>query len=87
MKQLQNKHTYLSLNLERKTMKPTLLTLSFLLFSFTYFPLAFTELVKDTDGNALFPGGKYYILPATDKFGAGGGVRLGETSDCPVPMW
>jgi hypothetical protein len=58
---------------------------SFLLFSFTYFPLAFTELVKDTEGNALFPGGKYYILPAISK-GAGGGVKLAERSYCPVPV-
>jgi hypothetical protein len=53
-------------------MKLTLLaTLSFFLFAIsTYFPLTFTQdinKVKDTDGNPLVPGAKYYILPTTSR--------------------
>ncbi|XP_061351737.1 kunitz-type trypsin inhibitor-like 2 protein [Gastrolobium bilobum] len=73
-------------------MKPALLTLSFFLFALiTNLPLAFSsqvvEQVLDTNGKPIFPGGKYYILPAI--FGAaGGGVRLGKTgnSKCPVTV-
>ncbi|XP_061351738.1 kunitz-type trypsin inhibitor-like 2 protein [Gastrolobium bilobum] len=72
-------------------MKPTLFTLSFLLFAFiSKLPLAFSddvEQVLDINGNPIFPGGKYYILPAI--FGPpGGGVRLGKTgnSKCPVTV-
>ncbi|WJX71645.1 hypothetical protein P8452_55619 [Trifolium repens] len=51
-------------------MKPILLaTLSFFLFALTtHFSLTFTQdidKVKDTDGNPLVPGAKYYILPTT----------------------
>jgi hypothetical protein len=53
-------------------MKLTLVaTLSFFLFAIsTYFPLTFTQdinKVKDTDGNPLVPGAKYYILPTTSR--------------------
>ncbi|TKY45027.1 Kunitz-type trypsin inhibitor 2 protein [Spatholobus suberectus] len=73
-------------------MKPEiLLTFTFLLFAFTTnLPLAFSqgaEQVLDTNGNPIFPAGRYYILPAI--FGAaGGGVKLGETgnSTCPVTV-
>lgn len=69
-------------------MKPTLVTLSFLLFVFTtYLPLTISEQVKDTNGRPIFPGGKFYIMPSI--FGAaGGGVRLGTTknSTCPVTV-
>ncbi|MCI72517.1 kunitz-type trypsin inhibitor-like 2 protein, partial [Trifolium medium] len=52
------------------------LTLSFLLFVFiTNLSLAFSnddvEQVLDINGNAIFPGGEYYILPALR--GPGGG--------------
>ncbi|XP_027357308.1 kunitz-type trypsin inhibitor-like 2 protein [Abrus precatorius] len=74
-------------------MKPTPLpTLSLLiLFAFlSNLPLGFSndaEQVVDINGNPIFPGGKYYILPAI--FGPpGGGVRLGRTgnSHCPVTV-
>jgi len=59
---------------------PTLLTtLYFLLFSFTHFPISFTqdaEQVKDTNRNPLLSGSKYFIWP--NFFGTGGEVRLGE---------
>lgn len=73
-------------------MKPTTsLALCFLLIALTTnLPLAFSqdvEQVKDSNGNPIFPGGRFYILPAI--FGAaGGGVRLGQTgnSTCPVTI-
>lgn len=87
MNQLQNKHTYLSIIETSQTMKSTLLTFSLLLFSFTYFPLAFTETIEDINGNPVFPGSKYYILPLISK-GGGGGLKLGKTGDseCPVTV-
>ncbi|PNX56560.1 kunitz-type trypsin inhibitor-like 2 protein [Trifolium pratense] len=62
-------------------MKPTLLTtLSFLLFALTtYFPLAFTKYVYDTDGYPLAPGYKYYISQTTTSGQEGGALILGET--------
>ncbi|RDX78593.1 Kunitz-type trypsin inhibitor-like 2 protein, partial [Mucuna pruriens] len=73
-------------------MKPALFfTLLFLFLAFTTnLPLALSqgvEQVLDTNGNPIFPAGRYFILPAI--FGAaGGGVRLGETdnSTCPVTV-
>ena len=70
-------------------MKPTFSTLSFVLFALTtYFSLSLTqasEQVFDTNGNPIFPGGKFYILPAI--FGAaGGGLRLGETKNSKCPL-
>ncbi|KAJ1417271.1 Proteinase inhibitor I3, Kunitz legume [Sesbania bispinosa] len=74
-------------------MKPALLlTLSFLLFAFTtHLPLAFSqegiEQVKDYDGNPIFPGGRFYIVPPI-RIPVGGGVTLGQTgeSTCPVTV-
>lgn len=74
-------------------MKPVLLlTLSFLpLFAFlTNLPLAFSndvELVLDTNGNQIFPGLTYYILPAIVG-PPGGGLKLGQTgeSTCPTTV-
>jgi len=45
------------------------------------------EQVLDINGNPIFPGGQYYILPALRGPG-GGGVRLGRTGDlkCPVTV-
>lgn len=70
-------------------MKPTFLTtLSLLLFALaTYFPLAFTEQVRDSNGNPIFFSSRFYIKPSI--FGAaGGGVKLGETgnSSCPLTV-
>ncbi|XP_061351734.1 kunitz-type trypsin inhibitor-like 1 protein [Gastrolobium bilobum] len=71
-------------------MKPASLTLFFFLFALiTNLPLAFSqaEQVTDTNGNPIFPSGRFYILPAI--FGAaGGGVRLGQTgnSNCSVTV-
>ena len=72
-----------------KTMKPTFLTLSLLLFVLTtYFSLSFaqpSEQVFDRNGNPMFPGGKFYIMPAI--FGAaGGGLRLGKTGNSKCPL-
>jgi hypothetical protein len=68
------------------------LTLCFLLFVFiTNLSIAFSnedvEQVLDINGNAIFPGGEYYILPALRGPG-GGGVRIGKTGDlkCPVTV-
>ncbi|KAK2367269.1 hypothetical protein P8452_55642 [Trifolium repens] len=68
------------------------LTLSILFFvSITNLSLAFSnedvEQVLDINGNAIFPGGEYYILPALRGPG-GGGVRIGKTGDlkCPVTV-
>ncbi|KAJ1417259.1 Proteinase inhibitor I3, Kunitz legume [Sesbania bispinosa] len=72
-------------------MKPTPKILCFLLFAFiTKLPLAFSddvEQVLDINGNPIFPGGKYYILPAI-RGPAGGGVKLAKTGDskCPVTV-
>ncbi|OIV98953.1 hypothetical protein TanjilG_07388 [Lupinus angustifolius] len=74
-------------------MKSTqLITLSFLLFAFTAkLQLAFSdeevEQVVDVNGNPIFPGGKYYILPAI-RGPQGGGLKLGQTggSSCPVTV-
>ena len=68
-------------------MKPALLTLFFLLFAF---PLAFSkdsQQVLDINGNPIFPGREYHILPAI-RGPPGGGVRLGSTgnSRCPVTV-
>ncbi|NP_001266050.1 kunitz-type trypsin inhibitor-like 2 protein-like precursor [Cicer arietinum] len=67
-------------------------TLSFLLFVFLLnLSLAFSnedvEQVLDINGNPIFPGGKYYILPAI-RGPPGGGVRLDKTGDseCPVTV-
>ncbi|GAU17025.1 hypothetical protein TSUD_37830 [Trifolium subterraneum] len=62
-------------------MKPTSLTiLSLLLFAFTtYFPLAFTEQVKDTNGNPILADVKYFIWP--NSFSTGGGLRIGDTRE------
>lgn len=68
------------------------LTLSFIpLFALiTNLPLVFSnnvEQVLDTNGNPIFPGGTYYIMPAM--FGPpGGGLKLSKTgnSDCPVTV-
>ncbi|XP_058773505.1 kunitz-type trypsin inhibitor-like 2 protein [Vicia villosa] len=69
-------------------MKLPLITLSFFLFSYQITLSQDTdEQVKDTNGNPIFPGGKFYIMPAI--FGStGGGVRLGETnnSSCPTTV-
>ncbi|GAU26458.1 hypothetical protein TSUD_294240 [Trifolium subterraneum] len=76
-------------------MKPTLLTtLSILLFALTtYFPLAFTqdiEKVKDTNGNPLVPGAKYYIWQTTTSGQKGGGLMLGLSggtiTPCPLTV-
>ncbi|XP_058773498.1 kunitz-type trypsin inhibitor-like 2 protein [Vicia villosa] len=74
-------------------MKPlSPLTLSFLLFVFiTNLSLAFSnedvEQVLDINGNPIFPGGQYFILPAI-RGPPGGGVRLGRTGNqtCPVTI-
>ncbi|GAU26452.1 hypothetical protein TSUD_294180 [Trifolium subterraneum] len=66
-------------------MKGTMLSL--LLFALTtYFSLSFsTELVRDTNGNAISVSTKVYIQPPI--FGAaGGGVRLGETGNSTCPL-
>ncbi|KAK7401225.1 hypothetical protein VNO78_12549 [Psophocarpus tetragonolobus] len=75
-------------------MKPSLLlSLSLLpLFAFLLnLPLAFSdddvEQVKDINGNPIFPGGEYFIMPAI--WGPpGGGLTLGQTgnSDCPTTV-
>ncbi|WJX66735.1 hypothetical protein P8452_51265 [Trifolium repens] len=74
-------------------MKPTLIlsTLSFLLFALTtHFPLSFTQdiSVKDTDGDPLVPGTKYYIFPTTPGREGGGGLRVGLTTGqkCPITV-
>ncbi|XP_015966026.1 kunitz-type trypsin inhibitor-like 2 protein [Arachis duranensis] len=57
------------------------------LFLFFAFPLAFAQQVLDSNGNPIFPGREYYILPAI--FGPpGGGVKLATTgnSKCPVTV-
>lgn len=68
------------------------LTFSFLIFVFiTNFSLTFSinfvEQVLDVNGNPIFPGGKYYILPAI-RGPAGGGLRLAKTgnSECDVTV-
>ena len=68
-------------------MKPSPLTLFFLLFAF---PIAFSndaQPVVDIYGDPVLPGGKYHIMPPFWG-GAGGGVRLGKTgnSKCPVTV-
>ncbi|AES75961.2 kunitz-type trypsin inhibitor-like 2 protein [Medicago truncatula] len=70
-------------------MKPTFLTLSLILFALTIcFSLAFaqvSEQVFDTNGNPIFPGGTFYIMPSI--FGAaGGGLRLGKTKNSKCPL-
>jgi len=69
-------------------MKPTFSTLSFVLFALTtYFSLSLTqasEQVFDTNGNPMFPGGKFYIMPA--QFGATGGLRLAKTENSKCPL-
>jgi hypothetical protein len=73
-------------------MNPTSLTiLSLLLFAFTtYFPLAFTEQLKDTNGNPILADVKYFIWP--NSFSTGGGLRIGDTReprqtrDCPTTV-
>jgi hypothetical protein len=72
-------------------MKPILLaTLSFFLFALTtHFSLTFTQdidKVKDTYGNPLVPGAKYYILPTTSGRDAGGELKLGKTIDQKCPL-
>jgi hypothetical protein len=72
-------------------MKPILLaTLSFFLFALTtHFSLTFTQdidKVKDTYGNPLVPGTKYYILPTTSGCDAGGGLKLGKIIDQKCPL-
>nr|QIJ55473.1 kunitz-type trypsin inhibitor-like protein 2 protein [Cajanus platycarpus] len=69
-----------------------LLTLSFLpLFAFfTNLPLVLSdevEQVVDINDNPIFPGSTYYIIPAI-RGPAGGGVKLGLTSNtnCPVTV-
>ncbi|MED6203749.1 hypothetical protein PIB30_002518 [Stylosanthes scabra] len=56
--------------------------------STTLLPLVMAaEQVVDTSGNAIFPGGRFYIMPAI--FGAaGGGVKIGRTGNeiCPVTV-
>jgi len=68
------------------------LTLSFFIFVFsTNLSIAFSnnvvEQVLDINGNPIFPGGKYYILPAIQG-PLGGGLRLGKSgnSDCEVTV-
>ncbi|XP_058773500.1 kunitz-type trypsin inhibitor-like 2 protein [Vicia villosa] len=55
-------------------------------FSLT-FSINFVEQVLDVNGNPIFPGGKYYILP-TIRGPSGGGLRLGKTgnSECEVTV-
>ncbi|XP_016200435.1 subtilisin inhibitor CLSI-II-like [Arachis ipaensis] len=57
------------------------------LFLFFAFPLAFAQQVLDTNGNPIFPGREYYILPSVAG-PPGGGVKLGTTgnSKCPVTV-
>ncbi|MED6175702.1 hypothetical protein PIB30_080826 [Stylosanthes scabra] len=56
--------------------------------STTLLPLVMAaEQVADTSSNAIFPGGRFYIMPAI--FGAaGGGVKFGRTGNqiCPVTV-
>ncbi|QHO14022.1 kunitz-type trypsin inhibitor-like 2 protein [Arachis ipaensis] len=56
--------------------------------STTLLPLIMAaEQVVDTSGNAIFPGGRFYIMP--NIFGAaGGGVKFGRTGNqiCPVTV-
>lgn len=73
-------------------MKPSLLTFSFLLlfvFSLAFSTLVDEQVIVDTNGNPIFPGGRYYLMPPI--FGAaGGGVKLGhdtESSTCPVAVF
>ncbi|XP_027357309.1 kunitz-type trypsin inhibitor-like 2 protein [Abrus precatorius] len=75
-------------------MKPTTLpkTLSLILLCafLSNLPLGFSndvEQVVDINGNPIFPGGKYYLVPAIVG-PPGGGVRLGRTgnSHCPVTV-
>ena len=65
-------------------MKPAL----FILFVLTTtLPLAFAaEQVVDTNGNAISPGGKFYIMQAIGALG--GGVKYAKTdnSTCPVAV-
>jgi hypothetical protein len=73
-------------------MNPTLLTtLSFLIFALTtYFPLAFTENVYDTDEYPLAPGENYYILQTNTSGQEGGGLMLGKNSlfeTCPLTVY
>ncbi|MED6203743.1 hypothetical protein PIB30_002512 [Stylosanthes scabra] len=64
-------------------MKPALFSL-FLLFAF---PLAFAQQVLDINGNPIFPGREYYILPSI-RGPPGGGVKLATTgnSNCPATV-
>jgi hypothetical protein len=73
-------------------MNPTLTTtLSFLIFALTtFFPLAFTENVYDTDGYPLAPGENYYILQTNTSGQEGGGFMLGKydlRETCPLTVF
>ncbi|CAI8593515.1 unnamed protein product [Vicia faba] len=68
------------------------LTFSFLIFVFITnvsltFSINFVEQVLDVNGNPIFPGGRYYILPAI-RGPPGGGLRLAKTgnSECEVTV-
>jgi hypothetical protein len=79
-------------------MKATLLfTLSFLLFALTtYFPLASTKYVYDTEGYPLAPGYKYYLVQTSTSGQEGGALILGdefaeieqvqEDPECPLTV-
>ena len=78
------------------TMKPTLAfalsSLLHLLAFLTNLPLAFSvdflDQVRDTSGNGVFPGFRYYIRPI-HKSPTDGGFTLGKTgkSDCPLTVF
>lgn len=66
-------------------MKHVLFTLSLILFIFQLASTQDVEQVKDTNGNPIFPSGRFYIKPSI--FGAaGGGLKLGEKNNSTCPL-